>query len=431
MGGLKKIKQLVSFYKYSLCILMSLVLLLNSCSKKTNNPTPVPPPPVPIPALNAEVTILANDINQTIRGFGCATVFNPPATTPVTSEEFGRLFGSADGQVGLNILRIRVASDDAWRNTELNYAREAILRGARIIASPWSPPARMKTNNNIIGGKLITDSSAAYAKYLNDFANYMASNGAPLYAISVQNEPDISVTYESCDWTSDEMRLFLKNYGNLITSTRVIAPESFNNNQTYVNAILADNGAAVNMSIVGGHIYGAGIAENLLAKTKVKEVWMTEHLDSDTTYTANLNTAVEIHNCLTIANFNAYIWWYGKRFYGPIGQDGLVTKRGIIMSQFARFIQPGSTRLGTTVNTQSVALISAYKSGTKKIIVAVNTGAAEVNQKITIQDAGMVETMPFVTTASKNAEQGAKITVSGNSFTYKLPAYSVTTFVEQ
>lgn len=65
----------------------------------------------------------------------------------------------------------------------------------------------MKTNNNIIGGKLIPDSGAAYARYLNDFALYMASNGAPLYAVSVQNEPDWEPNYESCVWTATEMRI--------------------------------------------------------------------------------------------------------------------------------------------------------------------------------------------------------------------------------
>jgi glucuronoarabinoxylan endo-1,4-beta-xylanase len=406
---------------------------LLSCSKKSSNTSnPVtPPPPPPPPTVNAEVTILGNDARQVIQGFGCATVFNPPGTTPLTSDEFDRLFGAANSQVGLSILRIRVASDDSWRTTELNYAKAAILRGARVIATPWSPPANMKTNNNLIGGALIPDSSAAYAKYLNDFANYMAANGAPLYAVSVQNEPDISVTYESCDWTAAAMKDFLKNHGQLISSTKVIAPESFNNNQTYVNTILADDAATANTDIIGGHIYGSGIVENLVAKTKGLEVWMTEHLDTDTVYTASLNTAAEIHDCLTKANFNAYIWWYGKRFYSPIGQDGLVTKRGYIISQFARFIRPGSVRIGASSNSRSDVLISAYKNGAKKIIVAINTGANNVVQKITIQDASISEAVPYTTTSSKNTEQGTRITASGNSFSYTLPPNSITTFVEQ
>jgi glucuronoarabinoxylan endo-1,4-beta-xylanase len=412
-------------------ILFSFLL---SCSKKNSTGggggggTPTP---TPIPVYDAQVTILAAESNQVIQGFGCATVFAPPSTTALTNEEFDRLFGSANGQVGLNFLRIRIASDNAWRATELNHAKAAILRGAKVFASPWSPPARMKTNNNIIGGKLIPDSAAVYAKYLNDFAIYMASNGAPLYAVSVQNEPDWDPTYEGCVWTATEMRDFLKNQGGLITATRLMAPELVNNNQAYVNTILSDAGAVANLSILATHIYGGGIVDNPDARAKGKPVWMTEHLETDTTYIANLNTAVEIHDCFTKANFSAYIWWYGKRFYGAIGQDGIVTKRGYIISQFARFIKEGAVRLGAGTNTRSDVLISAYKNGTKKVVVAINTGNGQVNQSITFNGATAASVVPYLTSSSKNAEQGTAITLSGNSFVYAIPPYSVVTFVEQ
>ena len=402
-------------------------IFLISCSKKTNDPGGGNPPPV---VLEAAVSISANETHQVIQGFGCATVFVPGV--PLTADESDRLFGKGTGQVGLNILRIRVATDANWRAVELSNAKGAIQRGANIIATPWSPPAGFKTNNSLIGGSLIPDSGAAYAKYLNDFAGYMAANGAPLYAVSVQNEPDISVSYESCDWTSDAMRDFLKNYGQLITGTRVMAPESFNNNQTYTNTILSDPTAAANVDIVGGHIYGSGITENTLAESLGKEVWMTEHLDTNITYKANLNTAVEIHNCLTKANFSAYIWWYGKRFYGPIGENGQITKRGYILSQFAKFITPGSIRLGATANSKPDVLISAYKTGDgKKIIVAINNYTNTVKQTITVNDATINEIIPYTTTENTDAAADAKITAGNNSFTYSLPPLSVTTFVEQ
>ena len=381
--------------------------------------------------VEASISISGNDNKQVIQGFGCATVFNPPNTSAITSEEFDRLFGSANGQVGLNTLRIRIASDDAWRTTELNYAKAAIQRGARVFASPWSPPASMKTNNSIIKGKLIPDSAAAYAKYLNDFALYMANNGAPLFAVSVQNEPDWEPSYESCVWTATEMRDFLKNHGATITATLLIAPELVNNNQTYVNTILSDDGAVANLDILGTHLYGGGLVENALATAKNKEVWMTEHLDTLTTYTANLNTGIEIHDCFTKANFNAYIWWYGKRFYGLIGQDGIVTKRGYIVSHFARFIKQGAIRLGTSTNTRTDVLISAYRNGTKKVLVAINWGVYNVKQKFTFQNASVASVIPYVTTSAKNVEQGAVITTTNNVFEYTLPPGSIVTFVEQ
>jgi glucuronoarabinoxylan endo-1,4-beta-xylanase len=421
-------KKHISLSKYPTLFILACLAFFSYCSREKDNSNSGGNNP---PSFDAVVTILANDNKQAIQGFGCATVFAPPNTAALTNEEFDRLFGSASGQVGLNILRIRIASDASWRAVELDHAKAAIQRGARIIASPWSPPANMKTNNNIVGGSLKPDSSAAYAKYLNDFANYMSANGASLYAVSVQNEPDITVNYESCDWAAGAMKDFLKDHGHLITSTRLIAPESFNNNLSYVNTILNDAGAAANVDIIGGHIYGSGIIENTIAKNLNKEVWMTEHLDTNISYTANINTAVEIHDCLTKANFNAYIWWYGKRFYGPIGQDGQVTKRGYVISQFARFIKPGSIRLGTSSNSRSDVLISAYKNGNKKIIVAINIGAYNVNQKFIVQDATINKVVPYITTGSKNAEQATKITASDNNFTYTLPSNSIVTFVEQ
>lgn len=417
-------------YKFQ-CILSLFLLIasLRSCSKKNNGGSGGPSTPV----YEAQVTILAAENNQVIQGFGCATVFSPPNTTALTSEEFDRLFGSGNGQVGLNFLRIRIASDDAWRTVELNHARAAIQRGAKVFASPWSPPPRMKTNNSIIGtnGKLIPDSAGAYAKYLNDFALYMAANGAALYSVSVQNEPDWAPDYEGCVWTATEMRDFLKNHGALISATRLMAPELVNNNQTYVNTILSDDGAVANLDIVGTHLYGGGIVENQLAKTKGKEVWMTEHLDTNITHTANINTAVEIHDCFTKANFSAYIWWYGKRFYGLIGQDGVVTKRGYMVSQFARFVKEGAVRLGSTPNSRSEVLVSAYRNGTKKVVVAINKGSADIKQTISFQGASASTIIPYLTSSSKNAEQGTSISVSNNSFVYTVPAQSVVTFVEQ
>lgn len=401
-------------------------LLFVSCKKKniknTDNSTLV---------INGAISISANETYQTIQGFGCATVFRP-SNAPLTSDESDRLFGKGNGQLGLNILRIRLATDDYWRSLELANAKGAIQRGAKVLATPWSPPAKFKTNNNLIGGSLIADSGAGYANYLNDFANYMSANGAPVYAVSVQNEPDWDPSYESCVWTANQMRDFLKNHGHLITSARLMAPELVNNNQNYINTILADNAAASNIDLLGTHIYGGGIVENALAKSLNKEIWMTEHLDTVYTYTASLATAVEIHDCLTKANFSAYIWWYAKRFYGPIGEDGLVTKRGYIMSQFAKYIPSGSVRIGTTVNTAPEARISAYKtSAGKKIIVAINNYNTVVNQTFTVKDAVFTELIPYSTTEKTNATAGAKIIAGSNSFSYNLQPYSVTTFVEQ
>jgi glucuronoarabinoxylan endo-1,4-beta-xylanase len=363
---------------------------------------------------------------QTIRGFGGATVFRP--TTPLTEADLDSLFGTGEDQIGFTLLRIRVAEDDAWRAIELANAQGARARGADVIATPWSPPASMKTNNNLVGGSLKPSSYAAYATYLNDFATFMASGGADLYAISIQNEPDFSVTYESCDWTPAEMLDFCRNHAGAITATKVIAPESFQFRRAISDPILNDEVAAANVDIIGGHIYGGGLADYPLAAQKEKEVWMTEHLDLSTDWAGALATGKEIHDCLAVANFSAYFWWYVKRYYGPLGEDGVVTKRGHVMAQFSKFIRPGYRRVAASASPAVSVHVSAYARD-KAVIVAVNLGASAANQAFVLQNGSVQSVTPWVTSAGLSMARQAPIAVAGGAFTASLPALSVTTFV--
>ena len=259
----------------------------------------------------------------------------------------------------------------------------------------------------------------------------MAANGAPLYGISVQNEPDWEAAYEGCVWTAAEMRDFLKNQGAIVNATRLMAPELVNNNQTYLNTILSDPDAVKNLKIIGTHLYGGGLLANETAAALGKEVWMTEHLDTLTSFAANLNTAIEIHDCFTKANFSAYIWWYGKRFYGLLDQQGEITQRGYMVSQFSRFIRNGAVRLGTTTNTRNDVLISAYKNGTKKVIVFINWGGSNVTQTVNFQNLAASSMQTYITTAGKNVALGELIPVNNGSLTCLIPTRSIVTLVEQ
>ncbi len=385
-----------------------------------------------VSATAATAQIDASAPQQTIRGFGGATVFQPPGlSASLTPAELDLLFGNAPNQIGLSLLRIRVATDDAWRAIELGHARGAIARGASVMATPWSPPAQMKSNNSLIDGSLNASAYADYAKYLNDFAVYMAANGAPLTAISVQNEPDIVVTYESCEWTSAQMLAFCRNNAGAITATKVIAPESFQFRRPMSDPLLNDDIAAENLDIIGGHIYGAGLAAYPLAAAKGKEVWMTEHYDNQATdWPGALSTAKEIHDCLATANFSAYIWWYARRFYGPLGEDDAITKRGWAMAQFSKFIRPGSSRVTATGNPATGVYVSAYKYD-KLVIVALNLGTSDATQSFSVANlnAALATVNPWVSSPTASLAAQSAITVTGGTFTATLPAQSISTFV--
>jgi glucuronoarabinoxylan endo-1,4-beta-xylanase len=374
-------------------------------------------------ATAATASIQLNLTHQTVRGFGGASVW----LGQLSDSEMNTLFGSGSGTIGLSILRIRIDPNGQHAN-ELQNALKAKARGAIVMATPWTPPASMKTNNNVVGGRLRTDQYAAYATYLQNFANYMSSNGAALYALSVQNEPDIQVTYESCDWTAQEMLNFARNNAGAI-STRVIMCESFNFKKSYTDPILNDGVARGNLEIVGGHIYGGGLSDYPLARNNGKEVWMTEHLNTDTSTTGVIQTAKEMLDCMAIGNYNAYLWWYLKRFYGPINDSGQRTKRGCVMAQYARWVRPGYVRVSATYNPNTNVYVCAFKSGSSVRIIAVNTGGSAVNQTFSITGGTAPSTMNrYRTSGSEDLATLSAVTVSGGSFTTSLPGQSITTF---
>ena len=374
----------------------------------------------------ATATINLGQLNQTLRGFGGASVW----LGQLTDANMDTLFGSGAGTIGLTIDRVRIAPDGNW-NDELQNAKKVIARGGIVMATPWTPPASMKTNNNVVGGSLKSTEFANYANYLQSFVNFMSSNGVSLYAISIQNEPDIQVTYESCDWTAPQMLTFARNNAGAI-STRVIMCESFHFDKAYTDPILNDSVARPNVDIIGGHIYGGGLADYPLARNNGKEVWMTEHLNTDTSITGIIQTAKEMVDCMAIGNYNAYIWWYLKRFYGPIDDNGNRTKRGCVMAQFARWIRPGYVRVGATYNPSTNVYVCAFKSGNLVRIVTVNTGTSAVTQTFSITGGTVPATFQrYRTSASEDLATLGTINTSGGSLTASLPGQSITSFVSQ
>jgi glucosylceramidase len=82
-----------------------------------------------------------------------------------------------------------------------------------LYASPWSPPAFMKDNNNMLnGGKLLPEYNDAWATYYTKFIKAYEAEGMPIWGITIQNEPMAVQRWESCIYTASEERDFLKNH---------------------------------------------------------------------------------------------------------------------------------------------------------------------------------------------------------------------------
>jgi glucosylceramidase len=82
-----------------------------------------------------------------------------------------------------------------------------------LYASPWSPPAFMKSNNDMLqGGKLRPEYYESWALYYAKFIKAYESEGMPIWGITIQNEPMAVQRWESCIYTAAEERDFLKNH---------------------------------------------------------------------------------------------------------------------------------------------------------------------------------------------------------------------------
>ncbi len=80
-----------------------------------------------------------------------------------------------------------------------------------LFASPWSPPAFMKDNNDMLhGGKLKPEFYQSWAEYFTKFIKSYEKEGVPVWGISIQNEPMAKQIWESCIYSSEDERDFLK-----------------------------------------------------------------------------------------------------------------------------------------------------------------------------------------------------------------------------
>lgn len=393
-----------------------------------------------LPALAGAQTATVNFATtfQTIRGFGGATAWMPE----LSSTQANALFGTGSGQIGLSLLRVRIdPGGQANWGTELGNAQEATARGASVIATPWTPPASMKSNDNTVEGQLNTSSYAAYATYLESFVTYMANGGVNLYAISMQNEPDANVTYESCVWNGQQMDTWVAQNSSVLT-TKLMMPESESFTTSLSDPALDDTNAVGHIGFIAGHIYGVSPSYYTNAENKGKEVWMTEHYLSPSNGSSPqigdaISAAEEVHNSLVTAQYNAYVWWWladwnpgtGVTDFGLIDTNSNLTYYGYALGQFSRFVRPGSVRVSATATPSSGVFVSAYKGSTNSAIVAINSNGSAVSLPVSIQNLTVGSVTPYQTTSSGGIVAESAVNVTNGSFTYTLPAQSIVTFV--
>jgi len=107
----------------------------------------------------------------------------------------------------------KIDHDMQFRIPFIKKAIEAAGGKLTLFISPWSPPGYMKDNNDMLhGGKLKPEYYQSWADYYAKFINAYEKAGIPVWGMTIQNEPMATQKWESCIYTADDERDFLKNF---------------------------------------------------------------------------------------------------------------------------------------------------------------------------------------------------------------------------
>jgi|GEM_PF-477343 len=391
-------------------------------------------------ASSGTATINYTNTAQRIDGFGASSAWSS-GTLPTNVAD---MFFSTNSGIGLSFLRTHIAPDGT--TTEGNIAQQAQARGARVWSTPWSPPVIYKNTNTVNGGSF-SNSAANYQGYAAQLASYAVSMtntyGVPLYAISVQNEPDISTSYESCLWTAQQFHDFIPYlYTNLVASNvayvKILFPESsgWSSNPGLQTTAMSDPNVAPLVGIIANHDYDGSTAA---ITNWGKPLWETEVSTFDAFdggITNGLYWAGRIHSLLTVAQANAWHFWW---LHAGSDNEGLAdgsynpTKRMYALGHWSKFVRPNFYRIG--VANTAVALVSAFKdpASSNFVIVAANNSAFPVNQTFTLTNFPVVGPLrQWVTSGTESlANHGGAVSVTNNTFAVTLAPWSMTTFVYQ
>ena len=389
------------------------------------------------------VTINYTNTQQRIDGFGASSAWMFSA---LSTSDADLLFSTNTG-AGLSLLRTRIAPGGVIDDAEGTIAQQATARGARVWSTPWTPPAALKITNSWgtnapLNGGWFSNTVANCQTYASELAGYVAAMknnyGISLYAVSVQNEPDMFVNYESCEWTSQAIHDFVTNFSAALiasnfTSTKIMLPEKSNWSWNLATNTMNDTITSNLVGILACHNYGSSAsAVTQFGNPCPKTIWETEHyLGTDDSITNGLQLAQEIHSFMTVAQASAYhYWWLTGSGTGSIANNTAnPAKRLFVMGNYSKFVRPNFYRIAATNTT--TALVSAYKdtNSANYVIVAANPTAYPVNQTFVLTNFPVMGTLTqWVTSASLSLSNQGPVSVAGNTFSYLLPAWTVISF---
>jgi len=363
-------------------------------------------------------------------------------------EELLNAYFSEDG-INYNIIRTSIHSSDfgLGSHTYIEEGDDAlatfsiekdkvkripmIKRAASIIrddlvfyASPWSPPAFMKTNNHMLrGGKLLPRYQQTWADYFVKFIEAYEAEGIPVWGVTIQNEPMATQRWESCIYSAEEERDFLKNnlgpaferagYGD---KNIVVWDHNRDLISHRANTIFEDPEAAKYAWGIGFHWYetwtgGDAKYENLKninASFPTKTLLFTEGCQEgfDADHYERWSNAERYGNSM-INDFNSgTVGWtdwnillnenggpnHVQNFcFAPIHADTqnnelIYTPTYYYIGHFSKFIEPGAKRVSTTVSRSTLESTSFQNPSGEIVTVVMNRTDEAIPFKLIVDD---------------------------------------------
>lgn len=312
--------------------------------------------------------------------------------------------------------------DKEFRIPLIKRALKAAGGKLTLFASPWSPPAFMKSNKSMLkGGKLLPEFYQPWANYFVKYIRAIEKEGIPIWGVTIQNEPMATQRWESCIFTAEEERDFLKKYlgptfwKNGLKDKKIII---WDHNRDLimhrVSTILDDAEAAKYVWGIGFHWYetwsgGQPMFDNV---EEVHEMYPDKNLiftegtveKFDATQYQRWSNG-ERYGRSMINDFNdgtvAWTDWnllldetggpnHVKNFcFSPIHADTktgelIYTPSYFYIGHFSKFIKPGAKRIAATTSRSQLLTTSFQNPGGKIVTVVMNESDKSVKYNYAI-----------------------------------------------